>query len=301
MLFFVLLLVANLPVVAARAPVIASYPPIIAADSVAYRVKTSVYKTVGTEELKLDVFTPGNADAAKATGAAHGAARSVIILFHGGSWISGNRSQMDQQCRYFVQQGMVAVTADYRLLKKTAEPKNGSDKDSLIADAKSAVRWVKSHAAELHIDTGRIVLGGGSAGGHLATMALLNAGINDPADDRSITVTGRALVLFNPAYSPREDAAVQPYTFAGSSVPPVIFFYGSKDKWKPAGDSLRVQLKKAGVDCEMWVAEGQVHGFFNKAPWTEATCIKAQAFLTRIGLLEAKRLSTDPGLLRQEN
>jgi acetyl esterase len=278
-LLFVLLLAASVPVVAA--------------DSVAYGVKTYVYKTVGTEELKLDVFAPEGA----------GKGRAVIILFHGGSWVSGDRRQLDQQCRYFVQQGMVAVTADYRLLKNGAGAKNGADKDSLIADAKSAVRWVKKHAAELHIDTGRVVLGGASAGGHLATMAVLNAGINDPADDASVGVTARALVLFNPAYSPMEETAVQPYSFAGSRVPPVIFFYGSKDKWKPAGDSLRVQLKKAGVDNEMWVAEGQVHGFFNKAPWTEATCIKAQVFLARIGLVAAKGLSTEqsPGPLRRED
>jgi len=66
---------------------------------------------------------------------------------------------------------------------------------------------------------------------------------------------------------------------------------------------LRVQLKKAGVDNEMWVAEGQVHGFFNKAPWTEATCIKAQVFLARIGLTNTKSLPTEqsPGPLRRED
>jgi acetyl esterase/lipase len=298
MLFFVLLLAAAVPV--------------LAADTVAYRVRTYVYKTVDMEELKLDVFAPEVAvEGAGAPGTSAGAAtvtaqhagmdRAVIVLFHGGSWIAGNRSQLNQQCRFFVQQGMVAVTADYRLLKNGGGAKNGADKDSLIADAKSAVRWVKKHAAELHIDTGRVVLGGASAGGHLATMAVLNTEINDPADDRSIAVTARALVLFNPAYSPTEDAAVQPYSFAGSRVPPVVFFYGSKDKWKPAGDSLHIQLKKAGVDCEMWVAEGQVHGFFNKAPWKEATCIKAQAFLARIGLIKGKSLSTDSGLLQRED
>ncbi len=281
MLLFVLLLAAGVRVTAA--------------DSVAYEVKTRVYKRVGTEELKLDVYAPEGADKAQ------GAGRTVIILFHGGSWISGDRGQLAQQCRYFVQQGMVAVTADYRLLKNGAVAKNGADKDSLIADARSVVRWVKRHAAEWHIDIARVVLGGASAGGHLATMAVLNADINDPADNLSISVTARALVLFNPAYSPGEDASVQPYSFGGSRLPPVIFFYGSKDKWKPAGDSLRMQLKKAGVDNEMWVAEGQVHGFFNKAPWTEATCIKAQAFLARLGLAGGNGSAADPGLLRRED
>ncbi|MBS1605257.1 MAG: alpha/beta hydrolase [Bacteroidetes bacterium] len=257
---------------------------VVAADTVAYRVQTYVYKTVGAEELQLDVFVPETA----------ASTHSVIILFHGGSWISGDRHQLYQQCRYFAQRGMVAVTADYRLLNRATASKNGSDKDSLIADAKSAVRWVKKHAAEWHIDPERIILGGASAGGHLATMAVLNDAIDDPRDDRSITITARALVLFNPAYNPSEDAAVQPYAFAGRRIPPVVFFYGSKDKWKPAGDSLRTQLKKTGADCELWVADGQVHGFFNKAPWTEATCTKAQAFLCRLGLMQPGSVPPGP-------
>lgn len=230
--------------------------------------KAYTYKTVGAQDLKLDVFTPEDAVAS----------HPAIILFHGGSWISGDRSQLYMQCRFFAQQGMVAVTADYRLLKKETAAKNGSDKDSLIADAKSAVRWVRAHAAELRVDPNRIILGGGSAGGHLATMAI--SGVN-----------ARALVLFNPAYNPSEVPAVQPYSLPASQFPPVILFYGSEDKSKPAGDSLRNQLKKAGVDCEMWVADGQVHGFFNKPPYNEATCLKAQEFLARLGI--TKSLSAD--------
>jgi acetyl esterase/lipase len=223
------------------------------ADTVVYRVKTYEY----TPDLKLDVFAPEGASAP--------AAQPVIVLFHGGSWVSGDKAQMEGQCRYFARQGMVAVTANYRL----------QGKDTGIVDAKIAVRWVRGHARELGIDTAKMVLGGASAGGHLATMVVV-AGI--PA---------RALVLFNPAYSTADDPAVEPYSRAGAGFPPTVFFYGSKDKWKPAGDSLRRQLKKAGVDCEMWVAEGQVHGFFNKAPWKEATCVKAQEFLARLGVMKA--------------
>jgi acetyl esterase len=242
-------------------------------DTVGYTVTTFVYKAVGGEELKLDVFSPvGSLAAPKA--------RPAIVLFHGGSWISGDKSQLDWQCRYFVQQGMVAVTANYRLLGK----------DTGIVDAASAVWWFRNKAASLGVDTGKIILGGASAGGHLATMAVL-AGF--PA---------RALVLLNPAYSLTDDPAIEPYRMAGASFPPAVFFYGSKDKWKPAGDSLKAQLTKAGVHCESWVAEGQVHGFFNRAPYNIATCLRAQHFLAALGLLTA--ISDDAaasGLLKRED
>jgi len=238
---------------------------------------TYVYK----QELKLDVYEPDGA----------GRSFPAVVLFHGGSWIAGDRSQLSGQCRYFAERGVVAITADYRLMGK----------DTGIVDAKSAVRWVVGHAALLHIDTGKLILGGASAGGQLATMALLATGHNDPQDDLSIRIAARALVLFNPAYSLTDDPAVEPYRWVDGRVPPAVFFYGSKDKWKPAGDSLRVLLKKAGVVSEEWVAPGQVHGFFNKEPWKEATCVKAQDFLSRWGLMvpaaDADRSSGDQLLL----
>jgi acetyl esterase len=270
-----------------------------AADSVVYHVKTYVYKKVGAQELGLDVFAPEGVGAGSgaAMGSAAGKGRPVIVLFHGGSWVSGDKSQLYWQCRYFVQQGMVAVTADYRLMGK----------DSGIVDAKSAVRWVRGHAGELGIDVSRLVLGGASAGGHLATMVLLNSTLNDAADDRSVLLSARALVLFNPAYSLADDPAVEPYHGADARFPPTVFFYGSNDKWKLAGDSLRRQLGRAGVACEGWVAEGQVHGFFNKAQWNEATCVKAQAFLAGLGLMGHGAVAGgadatgEPGILRRED
>lgn len=232
---------------------------------------TYVYK----QDLKLDVYTPASVERPC----------PAIILFHGGSWVAGDKSQLGWQCRFFAQQGIVAVTANYRLMGK----------DTGIVDAKSAIRWVRAHAISLHIDTSRIILGGASAGGQLATMALLSKGHDDPSDDLSVPISARALVLFNPAYSFSDDPAVEPFQWVSARLPETIFFYGSKDKWKPAGDSLHVLLRKAGVRCEEWVAPGQVHGFFNKAPWNAATCVRAQAFLARLGLMSSPLSVSVPG------
>ncbi|HVW60990.1 MAG TPA: ADP-ribosylglycohydrolase family protein [Puia sp.] len=230
-------------------------------DTTSYHMTTYVYKKIDTFRLQLDVYAPPIEKP-----------RPAIILFHGGGWTTGKRSQLSWQSRYFAQLGFVAVTADYRLLGK----------DTGIVDAKSVIRWVKGHAKQLGIDTGRLVLGGGSAGGHLATMALLNKKLNDPGDDLSIQPSAQALVLFNPAYSLDDDPSIEPFASAGANFPPSIFFFGSEDKrWKDLADSLCTQLKKAGVDCENWIAEGQTHGFFRKAPWDLTTCILAQAFLAR--------------------
>lgn len=118
-------------------------------------------------------------------------------------------------------------------------------------------------------------------------MALLSKGHHDdPADDLSISLSARAVVLFNPAYSLDDDPSIEPFASASANFPPAIFFFGRLDKkWLELSDSLCIQLKKAGVYCESWIAEGQTHGFFRKAPWDLATCVQAQAFLARLGLM----------------
>jgi len=254
------------------------------ADSTAYALHTYVYKKVGANELKLDVFSP----------LAAGKPCPAIILFHGGSWVSGQREQLYWQCKYFVQQGMVAITADYRLISQDT-----TRKDICIMDAKSAIRWVKSHAALLNIDSGKVITGGASAGGHLATMTVLNPGLHDASDDTTVSTSARALVLFNPAYSLQENPAVEPFNFVSTHLPPVIMFFGSRDKWKPPADSLYTLLKKAGVPCERWIANGETHGFFNKSPWNLATCIKAQDFLVQHGLIKNVSSLPAPAGLQQ--
>ncbi|MBS1562736.1 MAG: alpha/beta hydrolase [Bacteroidetes bacterium] len=257
-------------------------------DGTADEPQTYTYKTTATASLQLDVFSP----------AGDGNRYPAIILFHGGSWISGDKAQLHGQCKYFSARGMVAVTANYRLLGK--DTADSTHKEICIMDARSAVRWVKSHAGQLHIDTARIILGGASAGGHLATMAVLNPAINDAADDPSVPVSARALVLFNPAYNISENPATQPYRFVDAHCPPLIMFFGSRDKWKAAADSFALALKKHRLYYETWVAAGETHGFFNKQPWNNATCAKAQDFLAARGLVQAKSTDSLPAILTRE-
>lgn len=251
----------------------------------AYHYSTRIYKTIGGNDLRLDVFAPARATALS----------TVIVLFHGGSWVSGDRSQLHWQCNYFAMHGMIAVTADYRLLGKDT-----GRKDICITDARSAVRWVKKHATELRADTNRIIVGGASAGGHLATMAILNSSLNDAQDSSDAPVTAAALVLFNPAYNVSGAAAVQPFAFPKDAIPSTIMFFGSKDRWKPAADSLSRQLTSHKHPHETWIADGEVHGFFNKAPWNLATCELALNFLQRQGIVKGNGEYRGQQLLRKQ-
>lgn len=215
-----------------------------------------------------------------------------VILFHGGGWSGGNLQQFRHACRYLASRGLVAATANYRMLTK-AERTGGTDSESYkrvcVTDAKSAIRWLKQHAGELGIDPARLITGGGSAGGHVSVLATLNPGLNDPADPAGFDTRVAAYLLFNPAFraSDSADAEIDVLRHLASGMAPAIFFFGTNDAtWKPGSDVLLAKLQARGrSNAELWVAEGQAHGFFNRAPWQDVTLAEADRFLVRLGLL----------------
>jgi acetyl esterase/lipase len=88
----------------------------------------------------------------------------VIIWLHGGGWRFGDRKLGPDFTRYFASKGYAMVSIDYRL----------SDEDTFpaqIHDVITAIRWVKTIAAEYGLDGNKIGLWGSSAGGHLASLA----------------------------------------------------------------------------------------------------------------------------------
>src|SRR5690606_21290442 len=149
---------------------------------------TIVYKTVGDRELKLAIEKPADWKASDQ--------RPAIVFFFGGGWVGGSPGQCQRQSEYFATRGMVGIRVDYRTIPK-------ADKGPPIvccADAKSAMRYVRSHAKELGIDPQRIAAAGGSAGGHLAAFVGMVAGQDDPQDDLKVSPRADALVLFNPVF-----------------------------------------------------------------------------------------------------
>ena len=151
--------------------------------------KTRVYKTVSKEGtpagLKLQVFLPEGHMATDR--------RPAIVFFHGGGWYGGTPDQFYPECRYLALRGMVAISAEYRTINVY-----GTTPKECVADGKSAVRWVRQHAAVLGVDPQRIAAGGGSAGGHIAAATALTKGFEDADEDAQINCRPDALVLYNP-------------------------------------------------------------------------------------------------------
>ena len=183
----------------------------------------------------------------------------AFVVFHGGSWRTGTPAMHYPDCAYWSKRGMVAVSVDYRL----------KDRDNVavplecVKDAKSAVRFLRKNAAKLKVDTGRIVVAGGSAGGQMAAAVAMIGGVNDGADDLAISCEPSAVVLYNPWF--KCEAKLSPPNFVKEGLPPTITFVGSEDPGIPNDRLLKFHndLKQAGNASEFYIGKGGKHGFCN--------------------------------------
>lgn len=245
------------------------------------------YKTSGDQPRRLEVYFPPDHNPAQTK-------IPAIIFFHGGGWQGGDLTQFRAACRHFAERGLVAVTAEYRMHPKGTPDFNESGesrKRVCITDAKSAIRWLKTKAAEFGIDPQKIIAGGGSAGGHLAVLATRQTGLDDPSDDTSIDTKAVAYVLFNPAFEQKDqsDREVDALQHIGGDMAPAIVFFGDQDSaWLPGWDAVHARLAEAGARVEYWQAPGHKHGFFNRTSRQRTLLQKADRFLASLGLLQAR-------------
>ncbi len=105
----------------------------------------------------LDVYAPAGAQGA----------RPVLLLFHGGGFIRGDKSERENAGLYFARAGFLTLLPNYRLAPSGQWPSGAED---VIA----ALGWARQHAARFGGDPERIWLIGESAGAaHVATASLL--------------------------------------------------------------------------------------------------------------------------------
>jgi len=93
----------------------------------------------------------------------------VLLQVHGGAWMIGEKQQQGLPLMYHLaQRGWLCVACNYRLSPKDAFPAH-------IIDVKRSIAWVREHAEEFGGNPDFIAITGGSAGGHLSSLAALTA------------------------------------------------------------------------------------------------------------------------------
>lgn len=119
---------------------------------------------------KLDLYLPVNR--------VPGERSPAIVIIHGGGWAGGDKAARRELVSgiAFAQAGYVAISVEY-------EKREGKRWPTNLQDCKNGVRWLRANAEKLQIDSKRIGVIGGSAGGHLALMVAYTSGIEELEPD----------------------------------------------------------------------------------------------------------------------
>ena len=267
------------------------------------------YKVPGTKtevKLGLYIFEP--------KGHKPGDKTPAILFFSGGGgkggW--GHLAQFYLHCRYLASRGIVAMCVDRRNgrrpgLSKEDEAKymKAYSENMMIADAKSAFRYVRTHAKELGIDPDKVAGGCSSYGGFTVSNTCIHNKINEKGEDTSVDCRPMALVMYCPVLDRRPEIGyhplknwhkVSPLQNVNTDFPPTIILVGDRDTVLPASTATLFQmtLKAMGVPCDLHIFPHTYHGL-NK-PRYYGTMRLVDAFLVKNGLLKGKcTLSRESG------
>nr|WP_294793917.1 alpha/beta hydrolase [uncultured Mucilaginibacter sp.] len=90
--------------------------------------------------------------------------RPCVVVVHGGSWSSGDSQQLPELNSYLAKAGYNVAAINYRMAPQYQSPLP-------VEDVKNAIKYLRTHADSLNIDTGNFVLLGRSAGAQIALLA----------------------------------------------------------------------------------------------------------------------------------
>ncbi|MDJ0522530.1 MAG: alpha/beta hydrolase fold domain-containing protein [Planctomycetota bacterium] len=242
--------------------------PALAEDAQEIR-RDLTYATVGSKELKLDLYRPENATGKE----------PLVVWIHGGGWRRGNKRNC--QLRWMTEHGYAVASIQYRLSGEAIWP-------AQIHDCKGAIRWLRANASRLGFDATRVGVGGSSAGGHLAALlgtsggvAALEGTVGGNADQSSrvqavydqfgpadFSTMGRGggavgqLLGGAPAEKPEAARLASPTSHVTQDDPPFLIAHGARDRLVPLDQSRRLTalLEKAGVPVTLRVYEEAGHG-----------------------------------------
>lgn len=230
-------------------------------------IRDVAYDTV-VRGRQLDIFLPETK-----------AAAPLVVLIHGGGWISGDRTTFHDSAEWFVQQGIAAACVGYRLAPLNPYP-------AAIDDVLQSIGFLRDHASEYNVDPNQIVSMGNSAGGHLACMAGLKQTFSngEPAQNANGVISICSITdIRNPhesqypvAFSfldqfmvksvheaPEMYVEASPITHVSEKAPPFLIFHGSHDDIVPPEQSKQLYdaLCQAGVSADLQILDREGHAF----------------------------------------
>lgn len=236
------------------------------------------YFNVDGHSLKMDVLVSQNNDKEKCP---------CVVWIHGGGWRYGDKKDTIHRLYELARSGYVCVSINYRLTDVAIFP-------AQLHDCREAIRFLKKNSHKYKIDSDKIGVWGGSAGGHLA--ALLGTNIDDSAKVTAVCTWFGAFDLLKMDEFPdgiqsriphltadsldgqlvggdvREVGDIvheaNPSTHITGNEPPFLIMHGAKDDFVPYTQSVELHesLLRQGSKSNLHILKEAGHngnGFFD--------------------------------------
>ncbi len=226
--------------------------------------------------------------------------RPAIVFIHGGGWTGGSRTSWSALIAPFAEHGYVGMAIDYDLSPVVRFP-------VALEECKEAVRWLRAHASDYHVDPNRIAVAGGSAGGELAALVALTSGDlrYEAGAFKNFSSTVKAAILYSADldltnFSETDDAILaylggscsvqhelcmqaSPQAHLGGQLPPIFIGHGNADEDVPYSQSTRfvAGYRKAHGNIIAFTAEEGPHAYAAEPRWFQANVDAVLRFLRK--------------------
>jgi acetyl esterase/lipase len=257
------------------------------------------YSVASNYECKLDVYARKGQPGPLPT----------VVMIHGGGWVGGVKEGDMLNALPYLEMGFAVVNVEYRLARVALAP-------AAVEDCRLALRWVFKNAKTYGFDTDRIVVTGGSAGGHLALMTGMldsTAGFDYPKewDQNNPSMKVAAIVNWFGITDVKEILSgpdkenyaaswigsqpdpekladrVSPLTYVREGLPPILTIHGDNDQLVPYSHAVRLDkaLEKAGVKHKLITIPGGRHGGFTPDQM-KMIYVSIRDFLKQVGVIK---------------
>jgi pectinesterase len=228
-------------------------------------------------DIKLEIYVPKAGDK-----------HPAILLIHGGGW-KANQIEADRPlAERLASHGYVVVQVPYRLSTEAHYP-------AALHDCKAALRFMRAHAADYKINSDRIGVMGGSAGGHLSGLMGMTGGMKNlegeggsPGQSTKLSAcivmaasmdlvkanepknNEGAIAFLGPITEKRElYVEASPITHVSKTSPPTLFIEGEKDSLKIGRAEMQDKLRAAGAPTDLVTLKDAPHPYWMSQPWLD--------------------------------
>jgi acetyl esterase/lipase len=260
-------------------------------------IKGITYVRYGRRALQLDLYLPGSTSPQK---------RPSIVLVHGGGWRAGFRTNFTPLAIGMAERGYVAATISYRLSPEAPYP-------AAIHDVKAAICWLRKNAKKYGVNPEQIAVGGGSAGGQIASLTGVTNGLeqfDSQAQNENVSSAVQAIVNIDglsdftseaarfheddPRKKPSAAGAwlggrysektalwhqASPVFYVNKNTPPILFLISAQERFSVGHKEMIEKMKPFGIPYQVTKISDSPHSFWLFDPWVKPSVDIMASFL----------------------